>query len=244
MDFGHFKASVQAGILEPMSTNKQGYFKHRNATLSLRDDRNQLGEREVKTLLTMLQVPDDGTFLDGKAVVDLGCGDQYIRKAFEDRGATYRGIDVDECNLEVESFPVENDSQDIAVCLALIEHLQDPGHFLAETLRGLKPGGLLWLSTPDIEACGAKFWNDPTHVHPYTRASLRTLLRMNGFEDVLVTPNYRCKPNDLYRDTDFNFFRARHLMPFAGTSRFPVPEWLKGHCTGLFALAKKPNRVQ
>lgn len=227
-----------------MSANKQGYFKHRNEKLSVQDDRNQLGEREVKTLLAMLKVPFDGGYLNGKAVVDLGCGDQYIRKAFEDRGATYRGVDIDECNLEVLRFPVEDCSIDIAVCLALIEHLQDPGHFLAETFRVLKPGGLLWLSTPDIEACGAKFWNDPTHVHPYTRASLRTLLRMNGFIDALVTPNYRCKPSNHYRDTDFNFFRANHLMPFAGTSRLPVPNWFKGHCTGLFALAKKPNPKQ
>lgn len=224
-----------------MSANKQGYFKHRNETLSVRDDRNELGEREVKTLLAMLKVHADGSFLDGKSVIDLGCGDQYLRKAFEDRGATYRGVDIDECDLESRSFPVGDGVQDIAVCLALIEHLQDPGYFLAETFRVLKPGGLLWLSTPDIEACGAKFWNDPTHVHPYTRASLRTLLRMNGFIDALVTPDYRCKPSTLYRDTDFNFFRARRLMPFAGTSRLPVPDWLKGQCTGLFALAKKPN---
>ena len=224
-----------------MSANKQGYFKHRNETLSVRDDRNELGEREVKSLLAMLKVPPNGGFLSGKRVVDLGCGDQYIKKAFEDRGATYRGVDIDECNLEVQRFPVEDSSQDIAVCLALIEHLRDPGHFLAETLRVLKPGGLLWLSTPDIEACGTKFWNDPTHVHPYTRASLKMVLRMNSFNDVLVTPNYRCKPSNLYCDTDFNFFRARRLMPFAGTSRLPVPDWLKGQCTGLFALAKKPN---
>lgn len=227
-----------------MSTNKLGYFKYRNEALLMQHDRNALGEREVKTLLAMMHIPDNGSFLDRKAVLDLGCGDRFLKKPFESRGASYHGIDVNECNLEVQAFPVEDDSQDIAVCLALIEHLQDPGHFLAETARVLKPEGLLWLSTPDIEACGSKFWNDPTHVHPYTRASLRTLLHINGFADVLVTPNYRCKPGDLYRDTNFNFFRARHLMPFAGASRLPVPNWLKGHCTGLFALAKKPSRVQ
>jgi 2-polyprenyl-3-methyl-5-hydroxy-6-metoxy-1,4-benzoquinol methylase len=229
---------------ELMSVNKQNYFKHRNKTLSVRVDRNKLGEREVTTLLTILNVNADGGFLKGKVVIDLGCGDQYIKEAFERRSAVYRGVDIEECNLEVQSFPVEDRSQDIAVCLALIEHLQDPGHFLAETLRILKPGGLLWLSTPDIQACGSKFWDDPTHVHPYTRASLKTLLRINGFTDVLVTPNYRCKPSNHYRDTNFNFFRARHLMPFAGITQMPVPNGLKGYCTGLFALAKKPNWEQ
>lgn len=223
-----------------MSANKQNYFNSRIDTLAARNDREVLGEREVRTLLAMLRAKSNPDYLTGKSVSDLGCGDQYIRKAFEDRGAFYRGIDIDECNLETEIFPLADEGTDIAVCLALIEHLTDPGHFLTETKRILKPGGLLWLSTPDIEACGAKFWNDPTHVHPYTRASFRMLLGMNGFADVMVTPNYRCKPSDLYRDTDFNFLRARNFMPFSGTSRLPVPEFLKGHCTGLFALARKP----
>ena len=213
------KGFALIGIHECMSANKQGYFKHRNEALAVQDGRDQLGEREVKTLLAMLNVQTKVEFLNGKAVVDLGCGDQYIRKALENRGALYRGVDIDECNLEADLFPIEDSSKDIAVCLALIEHLQDPGHFLSETHRILRPGGLLWLSTPDIKACGAEFWNDPTHVHPYTRTSLRTLLSMNRFTDVLVTPNYRCKSSKSYRDTDFNFFRARHLMPFAGTSR-------------------------
>lgn len=235
----HLKAAAQTGIHFLMSSNKQGYFEHRKQTLSSLNSRQLLGEREVKTLQAMLQIPDKEAFLEGKTVLDLGCGDQYIRGAFEDRGASYRGLDIDECDLEAQVFPVLSDSQDIVVCLALIEHMYDPGNFLAETLRVLKTGGLLWLSTPDIEACGAKFWNDPTHVHPYTRASIKTLLLMNGFADVLVTPNYRCKPMYHYRDTDLNFLRARFLLPFAGTSRLVVPEWIKGHCTGLFALAKK-----
>jgi len=178
-------------------------------------------------------------FLHDKTLVDLGCGDQYTRKAFEGYGESYWGIDIDQCDLEKDAFPFAAESTDIVICLALIEHLSDPGHFLTEIKRILKPGGLVWISTPDIKACGADFWNDPTHMHPYTRTSLRMLLQMHGYADVLITPNYHCKPNALYRDTDINFFRARHLMPFAGTSWAPVPEFLKGHCTGLFAIAKK-----
>ena len=222
-----------------MNSNKQSYFNRRMAKLAACNDREALGEREVRTLLAMLRAERNPDYLTGKSISDLGCGDQYIRKAFEDRGASYRGVDIDECNLEAEIFPLEDESTDIAVCLALIEHLTDPGHFLTETKRILKPAGILWMSTPDIEACGNKFWSDPTHVHPYTRASLRILLQMNDFVDVLVTPNYRCKSSNLYRDSDFNFFRARYLMPLEGTSPIPAPELLKGRCTGLFALAKK-----
>jgi len=228
-----------------MSVNINGYFKHRNQALSSHTDRTVLGEREITTLLTMLDIDIKQSFaLDGMSVVDLGCGDQYIRPAVEKRGGIYRGIDIDECNLETQDFPAETNSYDIAICLALIEHLRDPGHFLMEIKRILKPGGMVWMSTPDIESCGNKFWNDPTHVHPYNRSSFRMLLRMNGFADVVVTPNYRCKPRQLYRDSDFNFFRARYLMPLAGTSRLPMPSWLKGKCTGLFALAIKPMSLE
>ena len=208
--------------------------------MTAHNDRANLGDREVITLLSMLGADLNSDYFTGKSVCDLGCGDQYISKAFEKRGAIYRGLDINQCDLEKEVFPVEEKSVDIAVCLALIEHLTDPGHFLAEIKRILRPGGLLWMSTPDIQACGPKFWNDPTHVHPYTRASLRMLLKMNGFVDVLVTPNYRCKSHHFYRDSDFYFLIARYFFPFEGTTRLPVPNFFKGHCTGLFALAKMP----
>jgi SAM-dependent methyltransferase len=224
-----------------MNINKVGYFNHRNQALSGLSSREMLGEREVLTLLTMLEA-NNATCdsLNGKLVADLGCGDQYIRKPVERRGGSYMGIDIDECNLETDGFPIGDSTCDIVICLALIEHLFDPGHFLTEVKRVLKPGGHLWMSTPDIEACGAKFWNDPTHVHPYTRLSLCTVLRMNGYTEVLVTPNYRCKPVMYYKNTNFSFFRARYLMPFKATTRWPLPEFLKGQCTGLFSLARKP----
>jgi SAM-dependent methyltransferase len=107
--------------------------------------------------------------------------------------------------------------------------------------RILKKGGALWLDTPDIEACGTDFWNDPTHVHPYTRNSFRVLLEMNGFVEVMISPNYRCKTINHYRGTKLNFYKARKLMLFRGTSRLPVPDFFKGKCTGLFALSIKPN---
>ena len=221
---------------------KANYFTHRIRALEGDSSRRFLGEREVKTLLTVLDIQDGPKSLNGKSIADLGCGDQHLRAAFELRGASYQGIDINDCNIETDSLPIPSEKVDIVVAMAVIEHLRDPGHFLDEIKRILKYGGALWMDTPDIEACGSKFWNDPTHIHPYTRASLRTLLEMSGFEDVLVTPNYRCKKRSMYADTGWYFFRARYLMPFSGTSRMPVPITLKGGCKGLFGLGRKSIR--
>lgn len=237
---GSRKNRITASYLK-MST-KYNYFSHRIRELSSDPSRKMMGEREVKTLLTVLDIADGPQALSGKCIVDLGCGDQHLREAFEERSASYQGIDINQCNIETDVFPIQDGTVDIAVSMAVIEHLRDPGHFLAEIKRVLKRGGALWMDTPDIQACGNKFWNDPTHVHPYTRASLRTLLEMSGFEDVLVTPNYRCKNRSMYADTGLSFFKARYLMPFSGTSRMPVPSALKGGCTGLFGLGRKSFR--
>jgi 2-polyprenyl-3-methyl-5-hydroxy-6-metoxy-1,4-benzoquinol methylase len=219
--------------------SKVNYFTHRLRTLANDPSRKFLGEREVKTLLTVLDIEDTSKSLDGRNVIDLGCGDQHLRDAFESRGALYRGIDINECNLETDNFPIQSESIDVAVSMAVVEHIHDPGHFLAEITRVLKAGGVLWMDTPDISACGSAFWDDPTHVHPYTRSSLKTLLEISGFKDVLITPNYRCKSKRMYSGSNFSFIRARYLMPFKGTSTSIAPHFLKGACTGIFCLARK-----
>ena len=223
-----------------MEKIRKKYFQHRLLGLGLVNDREELGEREVQTLVTMMAGRDSGFSLENKCVVDLGCGDRYLEKALRERGGSYYGVDINQCDLECEAIPLGEDSQDIAVCLALIEHLRDASHFLSEVIRVLRPGGVIWLSTPNIEVCKEKFWRDPTHVHPYTRESLRALLEMMSFEEVLITPNYRCKPRHFYKETEFNFLRSHYLMPFSGRSRLPIPSILKGGCTGIFALASKP----
>ena len=224
-----------------METNngRKSYFQHRISQLGSDNTRTSLGEREILTLLTLLGLNDSPQVLHQKKIIDLGGGDQYIKSSIQRRGGHYTGLDINDCNFEVDSIPCPEASMDIAICLALIEHLYDPSIFLNECKRILKPGGFLWLSTPDIQACGTSFWNDPTHVHPYTRTSLSTLLRQQGFEFVLVTPNFRCMNKALYRDTDLAFFIARRLKFLSGTSKLFIPSIFKGRSLGLFALAQK-----
>ncbi len=220
-----------------MRTGKLNYFHHRGQVLSKDIARIDYGFREIRTLITLLSVIREDVSLIGKSIVDLGCGDRYLENAIKFAGGFYYGFDIFDADFEKERIPANDNSFDIVICLALIEHLADPGFFLSEIKRVLKPGGVVWLSTPDLEVSKFSFWDDPTHVHPYTRKSLRMLLNMAGFSHVKICPNYRCKPKSYYSESKFNFFRATYLMPFSGTSKLPVPEFLKGKSKGLFAIA-------
>jgi len=201
-------------------------------------NRMLLANRELKTVELLLKekgraLPEAGAFLD------LGCGDRFLSPAVQKRRLSYIGLDADRLNFESDQFPLEDQSIEIAVSLAVIEHLRDPSRFLSEIYRCLKPGGAVYLSTPNFRFDWRNFYNDPTHRQPYTPTSLETLLGLFGFRDVETFPGLRCKPSSWYRGP-IRFWRAYHLLPFRGDVRW-APEFLKGHARSIFALGFKPG---
>jgi SAM-dependent methyltransferase len=76
-------------------------------------------------------------------------------------------------------YPAE--SFDAVICQHLIEHLIFPMPLTEGILKVLKPGGMLFIETPNWTRMFAPFahfffFNDYTHVHIYTPFSLRRLL--------------------------------------------------------------------
>jgi 2-polyprenyl-3-methyl-5-hydroxy-6-metoxy-1,4-benzoquinol methylase len=51
------------------------------------------------------------------------------------------------CHPLVEALPLEDESQHLAICSEVVEHLQEPAMLLQEMFRKLKPGGFLILTT-------------------------------------------------------------------------------------------------
>lgn len=222
---------------------KRNYFFKRNNLLSLDDQRQILGDREVKTLFSLAKLyGHDVTNLQEKTLIDLGAGDQHVKKSVENHEIKYIGLDIDDLNFEIDKIPLADNSIDIAISLAVLEHLNDPSVFLKEIFRVLKPGGLIYLSTPNFRLCYETFYNDFTHVKPYTPESIEALLRAFEYSNPCTYPGLRCKPNWYYTGK-YRFFKAHKLLPFTGDKKF-APYFLKGKSTSIFALASKPVDMQ
>jgi 2-polyprenyl-3-methyl-5-hydroxy-6-metoxy-1,4-benzoquinol methylase len=83
------------------------------------------------------------------------------------------------------------DHYDWIVSIEVIEHLPDPEVALKHLLSLLRPGGGLFLTTPNAAGLAARFhrerWREATnefHLVLFTPSGLRTLLARSGFEKI------------------------------------------------------------
>src|SRR3989344_6786750 len=133
----------------------------------------------------------------GQKLLDIGCGRGDFTKGFKDLGLEVAGIDrgrgdsdmlkeIDvriSNDLENDVFPFEDGVFDVVFSKSVIEHIRNPEHFMQETKRVLKPGGRVITMTPDWQTQMYIFYDDPTHVHPYTVTGIKDLLAMYGFRE-------------------------------------------------------------
>jgi SAM-dependent methyltransferase len=78
---------------------------------------------------------------------------------------------------------------DVIAMWDTVEHLRRPDLFVAKAARDLAPGGLLAITTGDIDSLNARLrgaaWrmiHPPTHLHYFSVATLTKLLDRHGFE--------------------------------------------------------------
>lgn len=170
-----------------------------------------------------------------RAVADIGCGLMQMKVGASERRIDYFGFDIDDGNFDFDPIPAGSASVDLVIALALLEHLHNPDNFMRETLRILKPGGVLYLSTPNWKYGSRSFYDNPAHVQPYSDVSLRILMSAYGYENPVTYPGLRARSKAAYIGPA-RFARAA-MRPFRGAG---FPRFLSGRATSVFGLARKP----
>tara|TARA_B100000795_G_C22805483_1_gene444558 strand:- start:1052 stop:1708 length:657 start_codon:yes stop_codon:yes gene_type:complete len=217
-------------------TFKEDY--HQNKAANWKNyDRNLLAEREFKTISYLLKVFYNFELKKGSSILDLGSGDQFLRNEFSKREISYFSLDINDLDFEKDKFSFKDNKFDLVISLAVLEHLKNPDLFLNESRRVLKNESYLFLSTPNWKYSMKEFFDDVTHVKPYTPESLNEVLSMKDFKNIKIMPNLRCKSKWWYEGR-FRFFKASYFLPFTNNGKF-IPKFLKGKSRGMFAIAKK-----
>ena len=105
--------------------------------------------------------------LNGKTVIDVGCGGGILAESMVAKGATVTGIDMGEAPLSVaklhglesgisvdyQQFTAEEMAEqhpaqfDIVTCMEMLEHVPDPASVISACAELVKPGGTVFFST-------------------------------------------------------------------------------------------------
>lgn len=135
----------------------------------------------------------------GSRILDNGCGRGDFQQAFKRQNNVLEawGVDIsdvaqrqdpDSCicgvDLEVEPLPFEDNYFDMVFSKSVLEHIHKPQQYLTECMRVLKPNGKLIVMVPDWHSQRYIFYDDFSHVQPYTKRGLKETMEIFGFDNV------------------------------------------------------------
>ena len=137
----------------------------------------------------------------GQRVLDIGCGNVDFLISAREAGWLVSGLEPDTKAAEVaqqrgldvtvgtvDTLAGESNCFDVITLSHVIEHVHEPKQLLQAVHRLLKPGGMVYIDTPNIHSLGAtlfmKNWRGletPRHLVLFNAASLTGLLNSTGF---------------------------------------------------------------
>ncbi len=187
----------------------------------------------------------------GDRVLEVGCGTGALASASGRRGASVVASDVSLRWLVLaakrlaeesahgvelvasaaEALPFPDACFDLVVASDVIEHVEDVNRFAAECARVLRPGGLVFLATPNRFSLGlephVRLWGvgylprrwaeryvqamrktSYSHVRLLSASALRSLLRAHGLEPKIVSPAVPVETQALYSGPELALVRA------------------------------------
>lgn len=127
-------------------------------------------------------------------LLDAGAGAGIYKSLVISKGYRYFGIDIKPRDPSVAygdltDIPFPANYFNVAICIDVLEHVQDDVKALKELFRVLKPEGSLFLHTPNSEQTHilAEFQDNPLHVRKgYKKEELERLLKKANFRNIEV----------------------------------------------------------
>lgn len=135
-------------------------------------------------------------------LIDIGSGDGYFPEHAMKKGWNVYGTEFTDAKVEFSRrkgitmhkgvLDVKNYSPgffDVIISIEVIEHINNPLEEIAKFRELLRPGGVVYLTTPNFNSVSkfllGKNWNIvayPEHLSYYTKKTLKDLFESNGFE--------------------------------------------------------------
>jgi 2-polyprenyl-3-methyl-5-hydroxy-6-metoxy-1,4-benzoquinol methylase len=157
-----------------------------------------------------------GKKCQGRKLLDVGCGQgQFVHTAIK-QGWDASGIDLSQSAIaicktvgvpcEIEDFFSANlkpNSYDLLTLFEVIEHVPNPGKFIDRTYDLLKPGGILYLTTPNFDSADrlaqGREWPaiDLEHIILFNPEGLANLVRRENHFHVLRARTNNLSPQTL-----------------------------------------------
>lgn len=133
-------------------------------------------------------------------ILDAGCGSGRNMVDFARLGSV-TGVEISDASVErarmrgvgevlqcsITSMPFADDHFDVAVCLDVIEHIEDEQGALRELHRVVRPGGSLLITVPAYQWLWSEHDEINHHQRRYTRKTLSTAAAAAGWETVRTT---------------------------------------------------------
>lgn len=111
---------------------------------------------------------------DCKTVLDVGCGGNQFVEAAKDFDKDIIGIDIDDFG----DYRKWDKEMDAVVSFHLIEHI-DQFEYMKFVRKYAKKKIIICTDLPT-----KSFWNDPSHIRPYTPEAINRLMKLYGFKPI------------------------------------------------------------
>lgn len=175
----------------------EGFFEDKDLEAAREDDRKRVRRDVILSLIGRLEPAP-------KQILEVGCGVGDLLRVLPDRysvagvefasGTLARarklvGAQVDLRQGSILDLPIPSESQDLCICLEVLEHIEDDVRAVRELHRVLRPGGVVVASVPYTY-----YWRPYRrwigHFRHYTASTFSKLLQDAGFSVEAHLPNF------------------------------------------------------